>query len=75
MFLHLAIEKTILHKGKLTECMKTVAQSLDTPEYRQRLLDRAINGNSKLLDSDCVQNYSLYLSPTNKITLKSKKIY
>lgn len=75
MFLHLTIEKTIMHKGRLTECMKCVAQSIDTPEYREKLLNKAINGNSRLFDTGYTQTYSLYSSPTNKITLKSKKIY
>lgn len=75
MFLHLAIEKTILHKGRLTEGIKVVAQSFDTPEYREKLLNKAIIGNSKLFDIENTQTYSLYHSPTNKITLKSKKIY
>lgn len=75
MFLHLAIEKTILHKVRLTEGIKVVAQSFDTPEYKEKLLSKAIIGNSKLFNIDCVQTYSLYTSPTNKITLKSKKIY
>lgn len=75
MFLHLTIEKTIVHKGNLAECMKCVASSIDTPEYREKLLNKAINGNLKLFDTGYTQAYSLYSSPTNKITLKSKKIY
>ena len=75
MFLHLAIEKTVLHRGRLMECMKTVVQSIDTPKYREKLLSRAINGNLKLFDNGYNETYSLYCSPTDKITLKSKKIY
>lgn len=75
MYLHLTLELTRIQKGKLTDYRKIVASSIDTPEYRERLLNKAKEKTNSLFDSGYTYSYGLYSSSSTNLTTKSQKLF